>query len=210
MIQINPILSRIMSLVVQLTVQRFRQLYQLLPRKGTPADKWDTKSQCLVQRNSYGTSPSDHGSNVKGQLPAYNKMISQIIINPRHNENIATPNTDFTVDLAIVNMATGNYTNLNTTYMSAPQQLDPQGLIYGHTHITIEALFSSLMLRANNRIWEIVSIQQFHWIQQSLFFSGRSMVWLKRPFFQSPLRVACQRDFIEFVLWLRLPIIRVC
>ena len=67
-------------------------------------------------------------------------MISQIIINPRHNENIATANTDFTVDLAIINMATGNYTSTETTYMSAPQQLDPQGLVYGHTHITIQVV----------------------------------------------------------------------
>jgi len=85
-------------------------------------------------------SPSHESTNVEGQLPAFNKMISQIIINPRHNENIATPNTDFTVDLAIINMATGNFTNTETTYMSAPQQLDPQGLVYGHTHITIQVL----------------------------------------------------------------------
>jgi transcription initiation factor TFIID subunit 15 len=67
-------------------------------------------------------------------------MVSTLIMSPQHNENIAGANTDFDVILAITHLTTGQFTNPATTYYSAPQQLDDQGFILGHTHIAIQVL----------------------------------------------------------------------
>lgn len=65
-------------------------------------------------------------------------MVSTIIISPQHNENIPHAHKDFTVVIAVDNLHTGQFTNPDTTYYSAPQQLDNNGLILGHSHITIQ------------------------------------------------------------------------
>ena len=75
---------------------------------------------------------------VMGQIPSKGQMVSSIILSPQHNQNIAKENSDFTVTVAVNNLNTGHFTNPNTTYYSAPQQLDDNGLILGHTHITIQ------------------------------------------------------------------------
>jgi transcription initiation factor TFIID subunit 15 len=65
-------------------------------------------------------------------------MVSTIIVSPQHNENIPKTNSDFNVVLAIDNLDTGHFTNPNLTYYSAPQQLNGNGVIIGHTHVTIQ------------------------------------------------------------------------
>ena len=65
-------------------------------------------------------------------------MVSTIIISPQHNENIAKANSNFDVVIAVDNLVTGQFTNPNTTYYSAPQQLNDDGVILGHSHITIQ------------------------------------------------------------------------
>jgi transcription initiation factor TFIID subunit 15 len=65
-------------------------------------------------------------------------MVSTIIISPKHNENIPSANKNFTVVLAVDNLDAGQFTNPDTTYYSAPQQLNKNGNILGHTHITIQ------------------------------------------------------------------------
>lgn len=65
-------------------------------------------------------------------------MVSTIIFSPQHNENIVGANKDFDVVIAINHLATGQFTNPANTYYSAPQQLDGQGVILGHSHITIQ------------------------------------------------------------------------
>jgi hypothetical protein len=69
-------------------------------------------------------------------------MVSTIILSPQHNENIPHTNTDFNVVIAVDNLDTGHFTNPNTTYYSAPQQLNNDGVIIGHTHITIQVYHS--------------------------------------------------------------------
>lgn len=51
-------------------------------------------------------------------------------------------NEAFTIEMAVQNLETGNFVNAQTNYFSAPQQLNPQGLIIGHSHVVIEALSS--------------------------------------------------------------------
>lgn len=43
-----------------------------------------------------------------------------------------------TVGLAITNFASGNFANVQTNYLAAPQQLDSNGQIQGHAMVVIE------------------------------------------------------------------------
>jgi hypothetical protein len=67
-------------------------------------------------------------------------MTSTIIISPQHNQNIVGAKKDFNVVIAVANLATGQFTNPANTYYSAPQQLNGQGVILGHSHITIQVI----------------------------------------------------------------------
>lgn len=51
-------------------------------------------------------------------------------------------NKAFTISLNIQGMETGNFVNAATNYFSAPQQLNAQGQIIGHTHVVIEQMTS--------------------------------------------------------------------
>lgn len=44
--------------------------------------------------------------------------------------------------MAIKNLETGNFVNAQQNYFSAPQQLNGQGVIKGHSHVVIEQLES--------------------------------------------------------------------
>jgi hypothetical protein len=77
-----------------------------------------------------------------GQIPATTAMPSAKFTFPKNLDNIATENTSFVVTMAIQNLETGNFVNAATNYFSAPQQLNSQGQIIGHSHVVIEALDS--------------------------------------------------------------------
>ncbi|KAI6133872.1 hypothetical protein EV401DRAFT_1583299 [Pisolithus croceorrhizus] len=76
-----------------------------------------------------------------GVIPSSANMPSAKFVNP---SNFATipPNQDFTVQLAIQGMQTGFFVNADTNYFAAPQQLNAQGQIQGHSHVVIEQLDS--------------------------------------------------------------------
>ena len=80
-------------------------------------------------------------------------MTSTVIISPQHNQNIHGANKDFNVVIAISNLATGQFTNPQNTYYSAPQQLNGAGVILGHSHITIQVrkLISTKTLQVPRR-----------------------------------------------------------
>jgi len=78
-----------------------------------------------------------------GDIPASNNMVSSIILNPLPGQNIAA-DSDFTVQVAVANLQAGSFTNAAKTYYSAPQELNAQGQIIGHTHVTIQDMGSSL------------------------------------------------------------------
>jgi len=44
--------------------------------------------------------------------------------------------------MAVTNLDTGSFTNAAASYFSAPQQLNAQGLIIGHSHVVVEAIDS--------------------------------------------------------------------
>jgi len=78
-----------------------------------------------------------------GEIPAKTKMVSSMLTFPAHNDNIAA-NKEFNVSLKIQNIQTGFFTNAQTTYFSAPQQVNQQGQVIGHTHVTIQDMGKSL------------------------------------------------------------------
>ncbi|KAG9249558.1 uncharacterized protein F5Z01DRAFT_494346 [Emericellopsis atlantica] len=74
-----------------------------------------------------------------GKIPSTNRMVSAIFTNPKNGDTIAS-NTGFTISVQMLNFAPGTFTNPDNTYYSAPQDLDGNGNIIGHTHVTVQDL----------------------------------------------------------------------
>lgn len=80
---------------------------------------------------------------VMGEMPAQANMVSTIITSPVPGKEPAA-NQDFNVQVKIANMQLGTFTNPDSTYYSAPQQLGTGGDVIGHTHITIQDMGKTL------------------------------------------------------------------
>jgi hypothetical protein len=76
-----------------------------------------------------------------GILPAKQNMPSAKFTNPP-NGGVIPANQPFTISVAIANLQTGAFTNAQANYFSAPQQLNAQGVIIGHSHVVVEKLNS--------------------------------------------------------------------
>ena len=76
-----------------------------------------------------------------GLIPSVTNMPSAKFVFPPNFGTIQA-NTNFTVQLAIQGMETGFFVNAEQNYFAAPQQLNAQGQIQGHSHIVIEELSS--------------------------------------------------------------------
>ncbi|KAJ7248088.1 hypothetical protein C8J57DRAFT_1522647 [Mycena rebaudengoi] len=74
-----------------------------------------------------------------GLIPSVDKMPSAKFLFPKNFGTIPA-NQDFTVTLNIKNLQAGTFTNAVKTYFAAPQTLNAQGVIIGHSQITIERL----------------------------------------------------------------------
>ncbi|KAK7038283.1 hypothetical protein R3P38DRAFT_541993 [Favolaschia claudopus] len=83
-----------------------------------------------------------------GVLPASTQMPSSKFTYPR-NGDVLAPNAPMKVGLALRNLATGNLVNSNTNFMSAPQQLDSNGLIQGRAFIVIETVGTTASVPAD-------------------------------------------------------------
>lgn len=74
-----------------------------------------------------------------GDIPSSANMPSAKFQFPTNGGNIPA-NQAFTIKLAINGMQTGQFTNAQSSYFSAPQQLNGQGQIIGHSHVVVEQL----------------------------------------------------------------------
>ena len=74
-----------------------------------------------------------------GVIASTANMPSAKFIFPTNNAQVPA-HTNFTVRMAIRNLETGNFVNPNQSYFAAPQQVNAQGNIKGHSHITIDPL----------------------------------------------------------------------
>ena len=68
-------------------------------------------------------------------------MPSSKFTNPVNGATVPA-NKEFTISMAIQRMETGNFVNAQENYFAAPQQLNGQGQIIGHTHVVVELLQS--------------------------------------------------------------------
>ncbi|GAA5959753.1 hypothetical protein JCM3765_000090 [Sporobolomyces pararoseus] len=78
---------------------------------------------------------------VMGVIAAQAKMPSAKFVNPANLDTIP-PNKDFTIQMKINNLVTGNFVNAQKNYFSAPQNTDDSGTIIGHSHVVIEEIGS--------------------------------------------------------------------
>lgn len=76
-----------------------------------------------------------------GAIPAKSKMPASKFVNPPNLGTIRA-NQKFTIQMAIQNLETGHFVNAAENYFSAPQQLNAQGIIQGHSHVAIQKLDS--------------------------------------------------------------------
>lgn len=76
-----------------------------------------------------------------GVIAATTAMPACKFASPANGDTIAA-NQDFTVSMAIQNIETGNFVNADSNYYSAPQQVNGQGQIIGHSHVYIQQLDS--------------------------------------------------------------------
>jgi len=80
---------------------------------------------------------------IVGLLPPANKMVSTIITFPQDGD-VVEANKAFTITVLSINIKLGVFTNAQTTYLAAPQTLDPNtNEIVGHTHVTVQAITST-------------------------------------------------------------------
>jgi transcription initiation factor TFIID subunit 15 len=79
---------------------------------------------------------------MQGEIPAKTQMPSSMITFPQHNQDIAA-NQTFNITTTLINLQAGDFTNAELTYYSAPTKLNAQGLVVGHTHVTVQVPFRS-------------------------------------------------------------------
>lgn len=99
---------------------------------------------CLTVKNK----PLTNGQQVKtgscntaplGVIAATTNMPSSKFQSPVNGQDIAA-NTAFSIKMAVSHLQTGNFVNAASNYYSAPQQVNAQGDIIGHTHFTVQAI----------------------------------------------------------------------
>jgi hypothetical protein len=76
-----------------------------------------------------------------GVIPSIDNMPSAKFTSPKNGDTIPA-NQAFTISMAIQNLETGNFVNAQQNYFAAPQQLNAQGQIVGHSHVVVEQLSS--------------------------------------------------------------------
>jgi hypothetical protein len=76
-----------------------------------------------------------------GLIPSINNMPSSKFQFPT-NLAVIKAETQFTVEMNIQNMQTGFFVNAQKNYFAAPQVLNSQGQIQGHSHVVIEKITS--------------------------------------------------------------------
>jgi hypothetical protein len=74
-----------------------------------------------------------------GDIPSTNNMVSAVITNPKFGQTFGK-NESFTITVQTAHLDAGSFTNPTTTYYTAPQQLNANGDIIGHCHVTVQDL----------------------------------------------------------------------
>ncbi len=76
-----------------------------------------------------------------GAIPSIDNTPSVKIISPKHGDTVQ-PNTELQVSLTVQNMEVGAPVDPQVNFLSAPQQLNTQGVIKGSAFIVVEEVAS--------------------------------------------------------------------
>jgi hypothetical protein len=74
-----------------------------------------------------------------GLIPATTNMPSCKFVFPRNND-VIEENKPFSIKLRVSKLETGNFVNAQTNYFAAPQQLNNNGQVIGHSHVVVERI----------------------------------------------------------------------
>ncbi|OAA65618.1 hypothetical protein SPI_02405 [Niveomyces insectorum RCEF 264] len=74
-----------------------------------------------------------------GRLPARSHMVAALITAPAPGARLP-PHTAFNVTIQTMHLRAGHLANPQTNYYTAPQDLDENGDVLGHCHVTVQAL----------------------------------------------------------------------
>lgn len=126
----------------------FEQNGQEVPEAGQVASSTSKNNFinfCLTVK-----APITNGQQIKGGscnpapmgvIPSTNNMPSAKFTNPKNGDTIQA-NKNFTISMAIRGMEAGHFVNADSNYFSAPQELNNNGQIKGHSHVVVEQLDS--------------------------------------------------------------------
>ncbi|RDW56820.1 hypothetical protein BP5796_12887 [Coleophoma crateriformis] len=80
---------------------------------------------------------------VMGKIPSTSNMVSSILISPTPGQKMKA-NETFEIRVQTSGLSAGGFTNEDSTYYAAPQDLSSDGLIIGHAHFAIQDLGKTL------------------------------------------------------------------
>lgn len=75
-----------------------------------------------------------------GRIVSLDQSPRSKFVFPKNGDESLVENQAFTVQMKILNLITGNFVNAQSNYYSAPQQVNDQGILIGHSHVTIQAI----------------------------------------------------------------------
>jgi hypothetical protein len=78
-------------------------------------------------------------STVMGEIPDAKHMVSTVILFPKNNDVIEA-NTTFTIRTKTKNLKAGFFDDPAKQYYIFPQTLDENGIIQGHSHVTVQKI----------------------------------------------------------------------
>jgi len=76
-----------------------------------------------------------------GVIASSSNMPASKFVTPANLDTVKA-NTQFTIKMAVQNLEAGNFVNAQANYYAAPQQVNGQGDIIGHTHFVVQAIDS--------------------------------------------------------------------
>jgi hypothetical protein len=78
-----------------------------------------------------------------GRIISLDVSPSAKFVFPKNTESTIQPDQAFTIQLKVKSMQLGNFVNAQSNYYAAPQQLNGQNIVIGHTHVVIEFMPSA-------------------------------------------------------------------
>lgn len=99
---------------------------------------------CLTQKVPLTNGVQEKGGSCNqtpmGRIIGIDKMPSSKFVFPENFSEDLNENQPFTISMAIKNVQSGNFVNPATNYYAAPQQVNDQGVVIGHSHVTVEKI----------------------------------------------------------------------